>query len=73
MLFLETVSEWRNRPLETNYPLVFFEDLGVKIRYEGLVRNQADYITPGVAADGTRDALGLWIERTARARSSGSK
>ena len=35
---LETVAEWRNRPLETSYPLVFFDAIRVKIRAEGLVR-----------------------------------
>ena len=34
---LETVAEWRNRPLETSYPLVFFDAIRVKIRAEGLV------------------------------------
>ena len=33
---LETVSEWQNRPLETSYPLVFFDAIRVKIRDEGL-------------------------------------
>ena len=38
---LETVAEWQNRPLETSYPLVFFDAIRVKIRDEGLVRNKA--------------------------------
>jgi transposase-like protein len=37
---LETVAEWQNRPLETMYPLVFFDALRVKIRDEGLVRKR---------------------------------
>src|SRR6202008_4569809 len=59
---LETVAEWQNRPLETSYPLVFFDAIRVKIRDEGLVRNKAVYLALGVAADGTKDILGLWIE-----------
>jgi putative transposase len=35
---LETVAEWQNRPLETMYPIIFFDCLRVKIRDEGLVR-----------------------------------
>jgi putative transposase len=27
---LETVAEWQNRPLETSYPLVFFDAIRVK-------------------------------------------
>jgi putative transposase len=65
---LETVCEWQNRPLEASYPLVFFDALRVKIRDEGLVRNKAVYIALGVAADGTKDVLGLWIENTEGAK-----
>src|SRR6201987_3064211 len=38
---LEEVREWQNRPLDPGYPLVFFDSLRVKIRYEGLVKNKA--------------------------------
>ena len=56
------------RPLETSYPLVFFDAIRVKIRDEGLVRNKAVYLALGVAADGTKDILGLWIETTEGAK-----
>jgi len=65
---LETVTEWQNRPLETSYPLVFFDAMRVKIRDEGLVRNKAVYLALGVQADGTKDILGLWIETTEGAK-----
>jgi putative transposase len=65
---LEMVAESQNRPLEASYPLVFFDALRVKIRDEGLVRNKAIYIALGVAADGTKDVLGLWIENTEGAK-----
>jgi putative transposase len=65
---LEMVAEWQNRPLEASYPLVFFDALRVKIWDEGLVRNKAIYIALGVAADGTKDVLGLWIENTEGAK-----
>ena len=42
------------------------------IRDEGLVRNKAVHLALGVAADGTKDILGLWIETTEGA-SSGSR
>ena len=62
------VSEWQNRPLEKMYPLVFFDALRVRIRDEGTVRNKAVYLALGVAADGTRDVLGLWIEQNEGAK-----
>jgi transposase-like protein len=65
---LAEVVEWQNRPLERLYPLVFFDALRVKIRSDGVVKNQAVYLALGVAADGTRDVLGLWIEQTEGAK-----
>ena len=65
---LSEVVEWQNRPLERLYPIVFFDALRVKIRRDGAVHNQAVYLALGVAPDGTRDVLGLWIERTEGAK-----
>ena len=62
------VGEWQNRPLEKRVPLVFFDALRVRIRDEGTVRNKAVYLALGVAADGTREVLGLWIEQNEGAK-----
>ena len=62
------VAEWQSRPLERVYPLVFFDALRVRIRDEGTVRNKAVYLALGVAADGTREVLGLWIEQNEGAK-----
>jgi transposase-like protein len=62
------VTEWQNRPLERMYPLVFFDALRVRIRDEGTVRNKAVYLALGVAADGSREVLGLWIEQNEGAK-----
>src|SRR5512136_198747 len=65
---LEEVAAWQARPLETIYPLVFFDALRVKIRDEGLVRNKAVHIALGVRADGTKEILGLWLEQNEGAK-----
>ena len=65
---LTEVVEWQNRPLERMYPIVFFDALRVRIRSDGAVKNQAVYLALGVAPDGTRDVLGLWIEQTEGAK-----
>ena len=54
---LEAVVEWRNRPLERSYPVVYFDALRVKIRDEGSARNKAVYLALGIAAEGTKDVL----------------
>ena len=65
---LDEIAEWQNRPLEPQYPLVFFDALRVKIRDEGTVRNKAVYVALGVRADGRKEILGLWIEQTEGAK-----
>jgi len=62
------VTAWQSRPLEPMYPVVFFDALRVKIREDAVVRNKAVYLALGVAPDGTRDILGLWIENTEGAK-----
>ena len=62
------VTAWQGRPLESMYPVVFFDALRVKIREDAVVRNKAIYLALGVLPDGTRDILGLWIEGTEGAK-----
>ena len=65
---LEEVAAWQARPLEPVYPLVFLDALRVKVRDEGLVRSKAVHIALGVRADGTKEILGLWLERNEGAK-----
>ena len=53
------VTTWQARPLESTYPVVFFDALRVKIKENAGVRNKAIYLALGVLSDGTRDILGL--------------
>ena len=62
------VTAWQARPLETMYPVIFFDALWVKIREDNVVRNKAVYLALGVRPEGTREILGLWIENTEGAK-----
>lgn len=62
------ITAWQARPLESMYPVVFFDALRVKIREDGVVHNKAVYLALGVLPDGCRDILGLWIENTEGAK-----
>ena len=66
----EQVTEWQNlaRWNRVSTPLVFFDALRVKVRDEGTVRNKSVYLALGVRPDGTKEALGLWIEQTEGAK-----
>ncbi|MDR0265655.1 MAG: IS256 family transposase [Sphingobacterium sp.] len=57
------VEEWRNRPLEPFYPVIFFDALRVNIRDEGHVTKKAIYLALSIRLDGQKEILGMWIER----------
>lgn len=59
------VNQWQNRPLESMYPVVYFDAIRVKIRNAAnLVIPKAMYIALGVRPDGIKEVLGLWIDET---------
>jgi transposase-like protein len=57
------VEEWRSRPLEPVYPVIFFDALRVNIRDEGHVSKKAVYITLAIRLDDQKEVLGMWIEK----------
>jgi putative transposase len=65
---LDEVREWQSRPLDSLYPVIFFDALRVKIRDEGLVKNKAVYVALAFNTDGEKEVLGLWIEQTEGAK-----
>jgi putative transposase len=56
---LESMAEWRTRPLDAVYPVVFIDAIHVRIR-DGHVANRPVYVAIAVTADGYREILGLW-------------
>jgi transposase-like protein len=62
------VEEWRNRPLEPFYPVMFFDALRVNIRDEGQVSKKAVYLALAIRLDGQKELLGMWIERNEGAK-----
>jgi transposase-like protein len=57
------VEEWRNRPLESFYPVLFLDALKVNIRDEGHVIKKSVYLALAIGLDGQKEVLGLWIEQ----------
>jgi putative transposase len=55
----ERIEQWRNRPLETEYPYVYMDGISLKRSWGGEVRNVAVLVAIGVAKDGFRDVLGI--------------
>ena len=65
---LEDVRLWQSRPLETVYPILYFDCLFVKSRHEGAVKTKAVYVALGVTLVGEKELLGLWVSETEGAK-----
>jgi len=64
----EQVTEWRNRPLDEVYPIIYIDAIRLRVRDGGAVRIKACHLAVGVDVDGVKRVLGLWIEATEGAR-----
>jgi transposase-like protein len=62
------VDEWRNRPLEPFYPVIFFDALRANIRHEGHITKKAVYLALAIRQDGQKEVLGMWIEQNEGAK-----
>ena len=58
---LEELEEWRTRPLERVYYVVYVDALFAKMRQSGRVSKRAVYTVVGIPEDGVRDVLGIYI------------
>jgi putative transposase len=65
---LDDLREWRQRPLDAVYPVVYLDCLVVTVRESGHNRRRAVYIAIGVDLDGERDVLGLWTSQNEGAK-----
>jgi len=58
---LPLVSEWRNRPLDSVYPILFLDAMFFKMRDDGRVINKALYNILGINQSGHKEILGFYI------------
>ncbi len=65
---MDDVREWRNRPLDKMYPIIFFDALVVKGRIDSRVTNKSVYTAIGINMEGEKEVLGLWIAETEGAK-----
>jgi putative transposase len=65
---IEDAKLWQTRPLDSVYAIVYLDALIVKIRDGNTVRNHACYLAIGVNLEGTREVLGMWIQKTEGAK-----
>ena len=55
------IKEWKSRPLDTVYPIIFIDAVHFSVRKEKLIQKLAAYIVLGINMDGIKDVLGLYI------------
>lgn len=61
---LPEIESWRNRPLQTFYPIVYLDAIHFKVRHEGVYSNRAFYTVYSVDWAGNRDLLGLYVNQS---------
>ena len=58
---LPEVNEWQNRPLESVYPIIYFDGIVFKSRKDNHIINKCIYSVLGVDMEGRKEILGIWI------------
>lgn len=58
------ITEWRNRPLDAIYPIVFLDAMHFKVREDGKVVSKAFYSVLGINKAGQKDILGMYLSES---------
>jgi transposase-like protein len=62
------LDEWRSRPLEALYPVLFLDALRINVREGSTVIKKAVYLALAIRMDGQKELLGMWIEQNEGAK-----
>lgn len=65
---LPVIEEWRSRPLEQLYTIVWLDAIHFKVRHEGKIENRAVYSLIGVNLEGKKDVLGIYMSENEGAK-----
>lgn len=65
---LPVIDEWRNRPLESVYAIIYLDAIHYKVREEGKVLEKAIYTIIGINKNGRKEVLGLYLSESEGAR-----
>lgn len=57
----EEVEQWRDRPLEAVYPVVWLDGIVVKVHQDHQVIRKTIYLALAINMDGYKELLGIWI------------
>lgn len=57
----QAAIEWQNRPLESQYLIVWMDGIVFKVRDNGRVVNKTVYLCVGLNKSGYKEVLGMWV------------
>ena len=65
---LDEMKEWRNRSLDSLYPIVYIDGFVARCRVDRQVSNRTVYVIYGISLEGHKEVLGLYIDATEGAK-----
>jgi putative transposase len=65
---VELMREWKSRPLDPIYPIIFLDGLRVKVRQNGASSQCTVYIVIGYCLDGSKACLGMYMSDSESAK-----
>ncbi len=58
---LPEVNKWQNRPVESIYPIIYFDGIVFKTYKDSQIINKCVYSVMGIDMDRQKDILGIWL------------
>lgn len=55
------IEEWKNRPLDPIYPVIYIDAVHFSVKDSGIVKKRAAYIVLGINKDGVKEVLGMYV------------
>jgi putative transposase len=65
---LPEIEQWKTRPLESVYPILWLDAIHYKVREDNAIKTKAVYCLIGVSREGIKELLGLYIGENESAR-----
>lgn len=65
---LPVLQQWRERPLESVYTMIWMDALVFKVRHEGAIQKRAVFCVLGINSEGMKDLLGLYVAQNEGAK-----
>ena len=65
---LPVLDEWRSRPLESIYSIMWLDAIHFKVRHEGRIQHRAVYCVLALDQHGQKDLLGLYVSENEGAK-----